>query len=395
MALKRTEASSSRSRSGSPVRVLSPPSSSQVASLSLLQRTPLGQQLVTARYSYEDTSVSAPSNSLTLLYMTARSGSSSHVTASTHGSSSHARPGTAQSQPHRSNGTASKRRLSASSYPYASLSTFAPALQPERRPSPLIKQMSLSSDPPHPSMDVGALRSRAGGGGPLSVLYSVPPEHASDNPGPSARSNLIDIRHSPRRDRFNDASTGDSLPRSPSRSLLAAFQAISPAATSGTGTRAPANPTHSLLAGGGAGIGLRAAGVSTSLGLQPASPIGSRSPTRPPSSSLGRSPVRNAAGASIDWGSDAMRLANGVNVNINVSPSRPSPSAVNALGASPSRSASGSRIPMRRMPTSPSPRVRPAEHVRVASATTPRPSENDDKPSESILFAGAQQDPLD
>lgn len=320
--------------------------------------------------------------------MTARSGSPSHVTAS----SEQPRPSTAQ--PLRgSNSTASKRRLSASSYHYASLPTFAPALQPERRPSPLIKQMSLSSDPPHPSMDVGALRTRAGGGGPLSVLYSVPPEHAFDNPTLSARSNGVDIRHSPRGarpDRFIDASTGDTLPRSPSRSLLAAFQAISPAATSGAS--ASANAAHSLLAGGGAGVGLRAAGVSTSVGLQPASPIGSRSPTRPSSSNLGRGPARNAAGASIDWASDAMRLANGVTVN--VSPSRPSPSAVNAVGASPSRSASGSRIPTRRMPTSPSPRARPAELARAPSCTTPKLSENDEKPSESGLSAAEAQQGL-
>lgn len=133
------------------------------------------------------------------------------------------------------------------------------------KPSPLTRQMSLSSDP---SIDPNRTHSQ----GPLAVLYSAPERDILSlqpqlHPSPTRNNSASDAARpleppsnaSPGR-RFNDLARGlssNALSQSPSRSLLAAFQAVSPRST-----------IHS--------VGLRNAGpAQPTTSLQPASPISS------------------------------------------------------------------------------------------------------------------------
>lgn len=187
--------------------------------------------------------------------------------------------------------TTSSSSSSSSSSSAAGGSTSLPSLKPQRRSSPLKRQMSLTATSSDPAIDPH----RSHASGPLAVLYSVPPE----------RDPLVGGSNTSPARIFTNADDSIGASGSPGRSLLSAFQAVSPNRPNGVA---------SLLSGGGSAVGLRSAGTGNTL--QPASPIAS--PQRRTSSYTShnrRGSISGSPSRSINWASDAMRAANGVAVS--------------------------------------------------------------------------------
>lgn len=218
-----------------------------------------------------------------------------------------------------------------------------------RRPSPLKRQMSLGNGGPEsspaagqPALDIDPRRSHAAG--PLAVLYSVEPhEDPLLNPSPARSPSKNSLRGSIHSSPINELSAEDpphgtprsvsalaaleraAPPASPNRSLLSAFQAVSPRLQNVT-SRSISAPSLSHLQGYTSPRG------PAPQSLAPASPI-STSPRQPT--------------ARTSYATAAFRALNGASPQKQV-PSRSSSSSsvpsTSAANVSPVRSRSSSAL---------------------------------------------------